>query len=61
MTVEPLLDARDVQRVLRLSKTRTHELLHSQGFPLVRLGRSLRVESDALRAWIARQQESPID
>lgn len=55
MTVEPLLTTADVQRVLRLSRTRTFELLHSQGFPTIRLGRCLRVEPNALRDWIASQ------
>ena len=55
MTVEPLLTEQEVRRITRLSKTKNHETMHSAGFPLIRLGRSLRVEPDALRDWIAAQ------
>jgi excisionase family DNA binding protein len=42
-----VLRASDIQRLLGLSRVKTYELLHQKGFPVVRIGRCLRVPRDS--------------
>ena len=51
------LKARHVQEVLQLSKLKTYEVLHREGFPLVKIGRAYRVPRDAFFRWLAEQVE----
>jgi excisionase family DNA binding protein len=48
-----LLTVPEVARVLRVSPPRVYELARDGLIPVVRLGRQVRVEQDALRRWIA--------
>jgi excisionase family DNA binding protein len=50
-----LLTMKHVQGITGLSKARTYDLAHSQGFPLVRFGRSMRVPKDAFLRWLNEQ------
>ena len=50
-----LLTMKHVQGITGLSKARAYELAHSQGFPLVRFGRSMRVPKDAFLHWLHEQ------
>jgi excisionase family DNA binding protein len=52
-----VLKARHVQEVLQLSKLKTYEVLHREGFPLVKIGRAYRVPRDAFFRWLAEQVE----
>jgi excisionase family DNA binding protein len=47
-----VLKADDIQRLLGLSRVRTYQLLHQRGFPVVRIGRCLRVPRDAFFRWL---------
>jgi excisionase family DNA binding protein len=47
-----LLTVRDVEAELQLGRTRTYELLRSGSFPVLRVGRAVRVPRDALRRWV---------
>jgi excisionase family DNA binding protein len=47
-----VLKAGDIQRLLGLSRVKTYELLHQKGFPVVRIGRCLRVPRDAFFRWL---------
>jgi hypothetical protein len=50
-----LLTMKHVQGITGLSKARTYDLALSQGFPLVRFGRSMRVPKDAFLRWLNEQ------
>jgi hypothetical protein len=44
-----LMTMNDVRQLMRLSKDRTYELRFRAGFPVIKVGRSLRVPRDAFR------------
>ena len=48
-----LLDSREVERLLGIGRTKVYELMAREQIPVVRIGRSVRVPRDELRAWIA--------
>jgi excisionase family DNA binding protein len=45
----------DVQRALLISRLKAYELVHQQGFPTMRIGRSIRVPRDAFLRWLEAQ------
>jgi hypothetical protein len=47
-----VLVASDVQRVLRLGRVQTYELLNSAGFPAIRCGRVIRVPKHLFIEWL---------
>jgi excisionase family DNA binding protein len=49
-----VLKADDIQRILGLSRVKTYELLHQEGFPTVRIGRVIRVPREGFFAWLNR-------
>lgn len=51
-----LLKAKEVQKILNVSKGKMYELLNSKDFPVVRVGRCFRVPRESLRKWIEEQQ-----
>jgi excisionase family DNA binding protein len=50
-----VLTMRQVQDILGLSKPKKYELAHTQGFPVVRFGRVLRVPREAFLRWLEQQ------
>ena len=53
LLAEPLLDANEAARLLRVPRSTLYELVRSRGLPHVRLGRALRFTRTDLSAWIA--------
>lgn len=51
-----LLRVSEVGQIIGLGKSKTYELIASGEIPSVRLGKSLRVPSDALKRWIGELQ-----
>jgi excisionase family DNA binding protein len=47
-----VLNAEDISRVLGLSRVKTYELLHQEGFPMVRIGRVIRIPREGFLAWL---------
>lgn len=54
-----LLTVKDIQasRLFPLGRNGLYNLLHSRGFPAIRLGRRFVVPRDALRAWLEKQAQ----
>lgn len=51
---EPLLDANDAARLLRVPRSTLYELVRSRGLPHVRIGdRGLRFTRSDLESWVA--------
>lgn len=50
---QPLLTVKDVSVALRVSRSTIRRAIAAGAFPVVRLGRSVRVTPDALAAYIA--------
>ncbi|MBI4506294.1 MAG: helix-turn-helix domain-containing protein [Chloroflexi bacterium] len=56
--MEPgLLKVEDAAKFLSLGRSKTYELIQQGILPVVRVGRSVRVPTAALRAWVERQAE----
>jgi excisionase family DNA binding protein len=50
-----MLTIRQVQDILGISRLKAYELAHVPGFPVIRLGRAMRVPRDAFVRWLERQ------
>lgn len=51
---EPLLDANEAARLLRVPRSTLYELVRSRGLPHVRVGRTLRFTREDLGQWVAK-------
>ena len=54
-----LYDAADVAVILRISRSHVYQLIEAGEFPVIRLGKSIRIPADGLRAWIERRATAP--
>jgi excisionase family DNA binding protein len=50
-----VLTLRHVQDVLGISRPKAYDLAHTTGFPVVRVGRVIRVPREAFLRWLAAQ------
>ena len=46
------LSAEDVAQVLGISRANAYELMHSEGFPTLKIGKRITVPKDKLIEWI---------
>ena len=46
------LSADDVAQVLGISRAKAYELMHSEGFPTLKIGKRMTVPKDKLIEWI---------
>jgi len=53
LLTEPLLDANEAARLLKVPRSTLYELVRSRGLPHVRVGRALRFTRPDLTRWIA--------
>ena len=51
---EPLLDANEAARLLKVPRSTLYELVRSRGLPHVRIGRTLRFTREDLGDWITK-------
>ena len=49
------LSAEDVAQVLGISRANAYALMHSKGFPTIRIGKRMTVPKDKLIEWIDKQ------
>lgn len=52
------LSAEDVAQVLGISRANAYILMHSKGFPTIRIGRRMTVPKDKLIEWMEKQISS---
>ncbi len=52
-----LLRIEEAAERLSISRSKTYELISTGGLPVVRLGRSVRIPTEALRQWIRTRTE----
>ena len=52
------LSADDVAQVLGISRAHAYNLMHSKGFPTIKIGKRMTVPKDKLIEWIDRQMSS---
>ena len=53
LLAEPLLDANEAARLLRVPRSTLYELVRSRGLPHVRVGRALRFTRADLGQWVS--------
>jgi excisionase family DNA binding protein len=53
LLAEPLLDANEAARLLKVPRSTLYELVRSRGLPHVKVGRALRFTRADLAIWIA--------
>lgn len=49
-----LLDINDIQKALKIKKTKAYELVNSAGFPSIKIGRTIRVPEDEFDKWVTK-------
>ena len=50
-----MLNAKDVERSMRISRAEAYEQMHSEGFPLIRIGKRMIVPRDKFLEWVDNQ------
>ena len=53
-----LLSVPEVAKTLRLGRTKIYELIATEGLPVVRFGRAVRVSVKALEQWVEQREQS---
>ena len=51
----------ELQELLKLNPKQAKALMHTYGFPSIKIGREYRVEEDMLRQWLNDTKEFPLD
>jgi len=51
-----LLNITEVSKALRLSRTKVYQLIASDGLPVIRFGKSVRVSVWSLQGWIKQRE-----
>ena len=50
-----MLNAKDVERYMRISRTQAYEQMHAEGFPLIRIGKRMLAPRDKFLEWVDNQ------
>lgn len=53
--------ADELQEMLKLTPKQAKALIHTEGFPSVKIGREYRVEEESLRQWLTDTKEIKLD
>ena len=53
-----LLNVPQVAKLLSLSRTKVYELIATEGLPVLKFGRAVRVSFKALQQWLDRRQSA---
>ena len=49
-----VLDMKEMQKVLGISRTTAYQLVHEEGFPAFRRGNRIKISKEALFEWMAK-------
>jgi excisionase family DNA binding protein len=56
MNLEPYMTVEQMAKHLKIGRTKAYELVRSQSFPKVRVGKSIRIPTDGLAKWLSRAE-----
>jgi excisionase family DNA binding protein len=56
MATKEFLTVREVQEMLGISKSGVYRLLHTEGFPALKIGNLVKVRRTELEAWLEAQK-----
>jgi len=60
-TAQPLLlTISEVAKMLSLGRTKVYELIATEGLPVVRFGRAVRVSSISLKCWVESREQKDL-
>lgn len=51
-----MLDVKDIQGIFKCSKNTAYRLIHSDGFPSIKVGRKMLVPVTSLNKWLAQNE-----
>jgi len=54
MNPSPFLTVPELADYLRIGRTSAYQLARTKGFPVVKVGRAIRIPREALMAWLSR-------
>ena len=55
-----LLSVPEVAKTLGLGRTKVYELIATEGLPVVRFGRAVRVSASSLQQWIEQREQKNV-
>ena len=55
-----MYNTRDIQNIFKCGKRQAYELIHTSGFPTIRIGKKLLVEKQALLKWLDKNRGKEI-
>ena len=50
-----MLNAKDIKEYMRISRAEAYEQMHSEGFPLIRIGKRMLAPRDQFLEWVEDQ------
>ena len=50
-----MLNADDIKRYMRISRAEAYQQMHSEGFPLIRIGKRMLAPRDKFLEWVQEQ------
>lgn len=59
--MEKLLTLKEGKQILKVSTSKINQLVHSKGFPSLKIGRQWRIEPSRLREWLEQQMQEKDD
>lgn len=57
MNKKAVLTVEEMQKFLNISRPKAYQLIHQPGFPVLRLGRVVRIPKNQLIQWVEKQVE----
>ena len=55
-----LMNVKQVARAMGLGRTKVYELIATEGLPVIRFGRAVRVSPVSLQQWLERREDQSI-
>lgn len=53
-----ILKVLDIQKFLDISRSKAYQIVNSSGFPIIRLGNSIRIEKKEFLTWLDTQKNT---
>ena len=57
--IEQVYTVAEIQRILRISRAMSYELVNSGAFPIIRIGKSIRIPVNAFQEWLVSNAAIP--
>lgn len=54
--MKPMLKVKDIQRILSISRSEAYNIVNSGEFPIVRIGRAIRIPQESFENWLKKKE-----